>query len=647
MAALPTPLIVPDLRGGMNDTDPQQALDDNEVPYAINVEWFNSTVGERRAGMDAITLSGVSLAGFTDTVHLSEWFPLGNLLPQQWMVFADPNTPATNPKFVYREGAVSGSSTFTTASLEDNVQVAKPSIYQIRSAALTSEFFFAYQCATTRNHVWDPISLKLRRTGLSQPNALASVADTAGAGTFAGVRYYRYRVAQLNGSVIIRQSEPSTVTTFTPSGTKNGALLTLPGTVSPTSDFGITHWLVEASVDNANFYKIATVVIGTTTYTDTINPGTTYPANGTLSDAIGAYLLQPNFRYVAVDGSRLIAGGNYGDSSNDSTIYWSAVANDPGVGNAERQPIVTTGGLNIVSSLPLDPTNGGRLTGITSAVQGVWYAFKYQRVYMISRTSDPTQAYSAMTLSDKRGAIEGSIIEGADQAGNPCVFFLDPTWGPSRISNGGVQTIEGLRSTWRRVNLNAVDVVACGAFYKYKRQAHWWVAVDGADSPSLKIVNQVSAQVWSGTEAVHGGFSLADGKIATGKCAATWTEWVIDVDDSITLSQRPFVGIAGPKVCRTDVNTTDDGQTFNAILLTKPYLVTGLLDWWGAMNMAILGTAFNGSVKFQFVRDWGLEVSTVHTADFTPTAMETYVIVPLDSIFMSETHALQIRLSDQ
>src|SRR4051812_44270728 len=49
------PLQVPSLRGGLNDNDPPIALPDDACTIAENVEFFYSTLGERRLGCVAIS----------------------------------------------------------------------------------------------------------------------------------------------------------------------------------------------------------------------------------------------------------------------------------------------------------------------------------------------------------------------------------------------------------------------------------------------------------------------------------------------------------------------------------------------------------------------------------------------------------------
>lgn len=625
---------------GMNDTDPSSELGATECQLALNVEFFFSSLCERRAGMDAIDISSLTLTGQTAAVHINEWFPTNDVhSPELFAIFAAPASASVNPVAAVRDGSVSGQPVWTSVTIPSGSKIltAIPGIYNIRAQSLNGLLFLAYDSGNPRLHVWDQTNWRV--TGLAQPGA--PTATAVGVGALISTRYYRVRVQQKSGSKVIRQSEPSTSVSVNGAGSDHIHIVqgTVPGE-------GETHWVVEGSADNSTFYVLATVVIATTTYDDSTVDPLTFSSNPQ-SAAIGAYVLQPSFRYVANDGDRLLGAGNWNDPSLDSTVYWSPVSSDPGVGNSERQPVTATGGAAITTSIALDNYAGGGITGISSAINGNWYAFKYGRIYMMTRTGDATLAYDVLTLSTSRGAIKGSIIEGADESGAACVYFLDPTYGPSRIGPGGLVTLEGLRTTWKRVNLNAQHVVATGCFYKYKRQVHWWVAADGADEPTLKLIAQTDNMVWEGQSAVKGGWSLADGTIAKALRVATYTEWVIESDNSISLSERPFIATNGPLIARTDVNTTDNGTAYVAKLITRPYVQTGILNWWGVMVGSLLASANLGqSVKVQLIRDWGLETIGPLTVSLSPAVSETYVISILDNLALSHAHAIQVQLSD-
>jgi hypothetical protein len=619
-------LVIDDLRGGMNNSDPPHALADDECVLAENVEWFNSTLGERRAGTATVSLTSSSLGDETVVVHVSQWFPSNvPTLPEHWAISV---TPGVSVSVARRYLSV-----WNPVTPSDTIHNTVPDIYGIRSQALGGLLFWTYASDVDRLHVWDGTTL--RRTGLAQPSPPTG-ADT-GSGSYATARYFRVRFVQLNiSSQAIRRSEPSTALTFTPSGSGSGVIITMPALLSE----GETHWEVEASTDNVTFYRIARQAVGSTTYTDSTAFASGYASQGPVSEVIGTYLLQPSAKYIAVDGDRLLLAGHWTDASLQSTVWWTPVSADPGAGNSERLP------LNTNNSENLDGNEGGPITGIGSSVYGIWYVFKWSHIYRMVRTGDVTRAYASDTLSKSRGAIPGSVIPGSDENGNPCLYFLDPQLGPSRLGNFGLQTIHGMRGTWDRINLLATSS-GHGVYYAAKHQVHWWIAIDGATTPNYELVLQVSEMKSNGGSASRG-WSVATGVRANAVCSAILTEQVF-IDSIQYLSDRPFVGLPAPYLLQQcDVSTMDAGVPYVAKIRTKPYIVAGLLNRWGAMLAALLATAVEGaSIVIRLIRDYGLEDSEDINVDMSPTGDESMVVKKLDNLRMSGACSVQVEFSDE
>lgn len=629
-------LVLNSLKGGQNDTDPPHMLADDQCVLAENVEFFYSTLGERRNGCGplVITSSTFDTAANSIIVHLSQWFPTNDVLaPEFFGVSAVPGTSAVV--------AARTAGTWLPITPTDALTTSAPDIYNVATATVNGKLFVAYRSAQDRLHVREATSNNLIRTGLDEPPISPPAADTAGAGTFAGTRYYRARFIVMSGTTVVRRSEPSDSTTFVPSGTNIGATITKPTAIGE----GETHWELEASTDDVLFYVLATTVVGTTTVEDTTVFAVGYSA-GVLSHAIGAYLLQPSARFLAVDGDRLIGAGHWTDTTKQAQIWWSAVYNDPGAGNDERLPIVTTGDVEISNTTNLDNYDGGPITGIVTGDFGTWYGFKWEGIYKMVRTGDITRAYDVVTLSKRRGGIMGSIVRGIDENGAGCVYFLDPQFGPSRLGVSGLQTIVGLRDTWARINLQATAIVARAVFYPFKQQVHWWIAVDGSDTPNLKLVLQVSELKYVSGGTVGRGWSTATGRIAEAYSAAIFTE-VVSIDNVVQLSERPFIGLTAPDyIQRCDTESTDAGHAYVATIRTRPYLVTGLLGRWGAMSAALLATAnASSSVVVKLIRDFGLETKTI-TTSLAPEGSETQVIKFFDDLAMSEAHSIQVEFTD-
>lgn len=620
-------IVITSLRGGLFDTDAPTELAADQCVRADNVEFFYSALGERRGGTTPLSLSGSALDDEAAIVHLSEWFPNNDYTNSEiWGIGATVNTSFTIER---RAGG-----TYFSVSPKDDILTAAPDIYNITSVELNGKKFFAYPSDEDRLHVWD--GMYLRRTGFVVPSA-PTVADT-GSGSFSTVRYYRVRWVEVDSDgAVLRRSEPSSNTTFTPSGSGLSARVTRP----TLADEGETHWEVEEGLaSTGNFYRIARVAIATTTYDDSLASGSV-ASTGVLSEDLGDYTNLPSARYLAVDGDRLVFAGHFTDQTKASQVGWTPVTNDPGVGNNERLPS------DLDNTKNLDSYTGGPITGIAAAVYGTWYAFKHQRIYQMSRTNDPVDAYTAVTISTRMGAIPGSVFVGLDELGGPCIYFTDPFLGPARIGAAGIQQIVGLRKTWARVNLKAANIVARGCYYPFKRQAIWWVAVDGNDTPNLVLKNQVSELRAVGDGAVGGGWSLATGRLTEALCVSTLTEWVT-VSGVATLSERPFIGQTTPEfIQRCDTSTTDNGTAFVATIITKPYSLAGLPDQWEARMTSVLGTAVSGqSVAISIIRDFGKEESTARTATFTPGGSETQIVFDLDNLAMSEAKVVQFRFTD-
>lgn len=622
-------LTIANLKGGQNDTDPESELKDDECVLAQNVEFFYSACGERRLGCGPLDITGSHLDDEDTMVYLTQWPFDNDILDQQ--IFAVSATPSTSATVVVRTNGV-----WSEITPGDALNTSIPAIYNIDTEALNTKLFVAYRSAVDRLHVWD--GTNLRRAGLAEPDP-PTVMDTAVAGTYTGVRYFRIRLARLSGTTVVSMSEPSTTVTFTPNGSFNGAVITQP--VSLPSGENPTHWIVEASTDGSLFYQIETIIIATTSYTDTTAFADGYASQGPLSPQIGDFDVIPSFKYLAVDGDRLVMGGHFTDTTLMSTIAWTPAANDPEGANDERLP------LDVDNTKNLDNTSGGPLTGICSSDLGTWYAFKFQSIYRMMRTGDVDNAYDVICMSKTRGAIEGSICAGYTEDGASCVYFLDPFMGPSRVGSFGIQCIVGLRGTWGRVNLQASALVARGCFYPYKQQMHWWLAVDGNDRPNFKIISQVSELRPAGGDSVGRGWSIATGTIGAATTAALITE-VVSIDGVSQISQRPFIGMAEPNfIQRCDTEDDDAGDTYQAMVITKPYILVGQLNQWGAMVASVLAEANdNYNVTIYLRKDFGTETSTGIPVDLSPIGSETEVFRLVDDLRMSEARSIQVIITD-
>lgn len=635
------------LRGGLDDTTPPSALAPDACTVAENVEFVNSTLGERRLGCTAITLPA-SITGDA------------NLDAVTWMFRHLPDNDETTAElWAFAQSLSAGNniltrrqvSAWSTVTQTDAITSTFGRGHRISAQSLHGKLFLAHKSAVDRLHVWDGTSL--RRASLAAPAAAPSVANT-GAGTFSGTRYYRVRYAVLSGSTVVLRSEPSAVTTFAPSGAGSAARVTKPATISE----GETHWEVEASLDNSNFYRIARVVVGTTFYDDSTAFGTGYATSGNaLSADIGDYTVIPSAKFLSADEDRLICAGSWEVSAEASRVRWTPVFAAEGNGNDERLELDTD------PFLDLDGYEGGEITGLSRAVNGYLFAFKRTHIYKLVRTGKREQAYEAIAITKAKGALPGSLVEAVDQAGNPSQYFLDPSSGPMRIGSQGLQWCgRDIQTFWRRVNVNAT--IPChGVYYSAKRQVHFWVAVDGSNYPNAKIVVHTNEMRDTEEGARRGWVTVAkDDRIATAHCSTLFASNV-DTTDARSFALVPFIGkekwTVGVNTIRdyvqrcdtgtTDAHTTGDTEsTYYGKVKTKPFILAGLLNQHSVRAGALLGKANSspsGLVYVKAVRDFGIEDKTVSTM-LLASGSEEHVIRLLDNLTFSELYALQVELGD-
>jgi hypothetical protein len=635
---------LPSLRGGLDDTSPYIALAPDACVTAENVEFVNSTLGERRLGCTAIDLP----ASMTDaTMDATTWIyrhlPVNDEGEAELWALTQSLTTSVN--VLTRRKKL----TWETIVPNDLIDSTDTQGHKLSAQTIHGKLFIAYKSGADRLHVFD--GLTLRRAGLGEPPD-PSCGNT-GVGTLATTRYYRVRYVVMDGTTVELRSEPSDATAFTPSGTGSAVRVTKGASTNE----GETHWEIEASLDNTTFYRIARQAVGTTTYDDSLSSGD-YASVGVESDPVGEYTTIPSGKFLSADQDRLLVAGSWENSAEASRVRWTPVYAAPGVGNDERLDISTD------PYLDLDGFEGGEITGISRATNGYIFVFKRSHIYRLVRTGERTKAYEAFPLTKARGALPGSLVEAINQVGQPSLYFLDPAAGPTRLSNNGLQWCgRDIQTFWRRVNINA-KVPCHGVYYNDKRQLHYWVAVDGADYPNAKIILHVNEMRDTEEGGRRGWVTVAkDDRIATAHCSAMFSS-NIDTTDDRSFALVPFIGkerwSVGATTVRDYIQRCDTGgsdahtdgdedSTYRATVISKPFALAGLLNQHKVLAGVLLAKAAsepNGVVFVKAIRDFGKEEKMVQAELFVDSSAETHVIKQLDDLNFSELYTLQIALGD-
>lgn len=614
---------ITDLRGGMNDTDPPSALPDGQCVLAENVEFVKSTVGERRTGTSVVDRSE-SIDVNASAMFLYRHLPTNDESASElWTLFRVSTTATWWRKgTAWEEVTLHASAPTPTAANAGEAQ----------AQTLHGKLFLAYKSNKNRLAVFDGTSIRV--AGLSAPVLdISDIADD-GSGGISGTRYYRVRFTTQAAGVTLRRSEPSESVEFTPSGSGSAVEVTRPDLVTE----GETHWELEVSFDDANFYVVATTAVATTTASDIWMNASLLALHNPLSEPIGDYLPLSSGRYLAADQDRLIVAGSWEDTEQMSRVRWTPVLKDPGVGNDERLPLSTD------NFIDLDGFDGGPITGISGSVHGYMYVFKLGAIYKLVRTGSRANAYEAYCLTKDRGALSGSVVTATDHAGNPVVYFLDRRVGPCVLGAHGValQTCgSDIKNLWETVDTQVSPV----AYYDPgKRQVVWWVSDSTTGTTRQRGLVLHTRYMRSTADGARGGWATFFTSFwITAACLFSDN---VDTADPRSATLVPILGDV-TRLLRTGVGSTDGGLPYTARLVTRPYILGGLLNKVGVLATVVLGKASSGAnIALKLIRDFGVESKTVDIS-FTPAAGEgAQVVRRADNLNMRDAHALQLEIAD-
>lgn len=599
MPAKTNPLVISDLRGGLSDEHPAK-LDLNQVAYAQNVDYWDGWLGGRRNGSSVAKTIGI---------------------PPHFLHRHTPTTTAANDTlwglfdtgaglFVYYDAAFSA--TAPSVSPADSFASSHASF-----ASLHGKLFIAADTTAYRLHVYD--GTLIRRTGMAPPLLGPAAVDT-GVGSYADTRYFRVRYIEIITGVITRRSEPSPTSAFIPSGTGLSARLTRPALVGE----GETHWEIEESINRGDWYRIARLAVGTTTYDDSLAAAAVASdENSILSEDIGDYALLPSARWLVVDDDRLIYAGNIEDPTLDARVGWTPLGTQVGVGNDERAP------LDAGSYIDVDDRNGGLVTGLKAFDRKI-LVFKQSSINTLVRSSSRTRAYVlGPVISRVHGALPYSIAEGLDSSGNACVYFADSTQGLMRWGGNGLETISiQLIRLWTDLNRDSSFKVCEGVYHAEKGQFWLNVASSSSVAPNFRWVY----------DRFTGGVTFH----TLPEAAYSMAMW----------DGKPHVGTATQIIrCDDQAATNDYGTAFRAYVRTRAYQAGKLLRRTATSGAVLEATPHSGvTLSLTLIRDYGMETRTV-SVSLAPTAAETLagvtnIIRLIDDGYLTEALTLQFEIGD-
>lgn len=603
----------------------------------LNVIFQDGGLAKKRGGSSAVTLSSNPA---DPIVSMTRWVP-GQTLSAAELFIVD--SDATTPEI----SRIASANTRTALTLTDAIS-SRPQ--DVTWASLGGILYVAYDSTLNRLHRYDPSAstTAIVRAGLAAPVA-ATVANT-GAGSYAAtLRYYRIQYLVRAGAsatgIIKRQSNLGPAVSFTPSGSGTAARITKPAAINEGEDFWVVYGAT--SVDGP-YYFLAQVAVGTTTYDDTAAPSTY--SDGEVAPLEGAYYPFPSVKSLLSDGIRLFGLGVWETAAGDSVlpvpgrVYFSSPINATDSDTQESVPF-TVDGDNYVD-LSINGT-GGVDRGLGGPINGVVFAFQSQGIYMLIPTGQATAPFRRVVVSQAHGAVTAEcIVNGEDERGQPCIYFLDPTDGPRRVGVGA--TVEWLGKDcddlWQTVNLAATGKVAWGVYDPREKLVLWGIATNGANYPNRIIAFDVTHGRMDEVNSVRGGWVTWTGPLTE---AAAAVMFPTTLDATRPLTETLYVGPTSSAIlARQDSSVTDYGTVaFQAYIQSKAF------DWEPIGRTKRVMRAFVVALKSasytilqSLISDWGFETRTT-TVALTGGTNQTRVRAQAD-LDMASLITAQVRLGD-
>lgn len=388
--------------------EPDWTLPANRLRWAQNV-WVGTQhgVAQRRMGSEALSLP-VSLDG-EDLQGLLAFRPSGSATRLITKIIG------TNTSWYVQDSP--NSTAWTAETLPTIFQV---DLFPREAVTLNNKVFFGWaSSADTRVRVYDIAASSVRAAGFATP--AAPTGANSGAGAYAAtLRYYRVRYTTQATGVTVRRSEPSASLTFTPSGAGTHVVVTKPAALSE----GETHWELEVSLDNANWYILATTAVATTTYND--SAATSTYSSGVVSEDVGDRLPLPACQCVAVDRDRLLLGG---EATLGSRLWFTPVLGTTDI--ADEECVQTDNYIDI------DAEDEDRITAILGPVDDAMYVFKYRSVHRLARTGVAAAPYAVTKVLDGIGVESSMYVILHRQA-----FYLFTRFGIYRFAGGVLERLD-------------------------------------------------------------------------------------------------------------------------------------------------------------------------------------------------------------
>lgn len=621
-----SPVVVTGLKGRDGFATSPLAVPLNKAREMKNVDLYRSEFARKRGGADA-TFDSTTGEAFTGTLStLIRYIPGADPTAAQFWAIDNAATPVLQ--------RLAGSTVWSSPTLKDNIS---GNAQNVIGATLNSKLYLAYDSAVDRLHVWDGSTV--RRTGLATP-AAPTVANQ-GVGTYAAtLRYYKVAYAELVGSTVIRLSELSSATSFTPSGTGASARVTKPTAINE----GETHWLLYGSADGDIYYLLAETAVGTTTYDDSLNP-VDYSGRDAPAPA-GQQTNWTSVKYLLSTGNQLLGAGSWESGGKNNRVWYSGFTGQFAEVDCDEIVPQTT---EISNYVDLDENDGGVITGLGGPLDGRPIVFKRNQVWRLVPTGLDNPVYQPRPIFKGSGIgciRHQTIINAEDETGAPAVYWLSDI-GPYRLGANGPQAlVDDIQDLWDTVNLAASNVVAHGVYHAALRQIWWWVATNNSNDPDTKLVYHVRDGQPTADGRVRGGWTVHDGVSAAARCSVMMSN---TLGATMSRDLKPYIGAsAGTTILKCDTSATSDaGTTFQAYVDLPERHFAGLARRCIVGEPIVLGNVGSQSLSVTLTGNYGQTTGRTASVSMAATGSETRALRVVEGVAYGDTAgSVQIRVGD-
>lgn len=619
-------------RGRDGYTTPEEVQDDMAVE-AMNVVFERDCLCKKRNGSTAVSITGTFTAFYSAT----------RFVPAQDDTAAEIHF--TDQSSTTKLMRVAAGTAAVALTLKDNISN-PPGPYRMDWAALNGKLYAAAQTGVNRLHVYDPAlsTTTWRRVGLALP-AAATVANTGSGSYEAVIRYYRIRWLTVAGSRIKLMSNAGAVVSFTPSGTGTAARVTRPAAAGEVE----THWRVEGSADDAEYYILSgNIAIATTTYDDSTNPANY--SDGTAVPEVGAFTPWPSVRFLISTGDRLVGFGAYETSAGDGMppyngrVYYSPVLGTSIDGQDDDERVSNT--LTNLGWIDMGRDANAEDRALCGPMDGQIFVWQSRGMWRLVGSGIYTAPYRRIPVSKVVGAVsQQSCFVGEDEAGRPCVYFLDPQSGPYRYGQGGLQWCGyDVQDIWSTINLNAVTAVAHGIYDPSSRRCIWWLSVGSDQYPSIAIAFQTRLGVPTPNEGIRKGWSRWSVGSSNIRGSVMLPE---TIGASMSRKLKPYAFDVSLLKIDDATSTTDNGTNFQAYITSKAF-TAGPLNVFKRLGKAYVkaAAAIGVTIRLTLVRNFGDEADRTFDTSIAAAGSETRVMARYDAAALTYANTFQATLGD-